>query len=83
MWQSPDLEQIEKSLSYFQEVARASLIEHLADCILYDKKPVASTEHAVHVLEIMLKAKQSAVDGKAVELQTSFKIREDGLLCLQ
>jgi predicted dehydrogenase len=82
MWQSPDLEQVEKSLSYFQEIARAALIEHLADCILNDKKPVASAEHAVHVLEIMLKAQQSAGDGKAIELQTSFKIREDGRISL-
>jgi hypothetical protein len=30
----------------------------------------------------MLKAQQSAGDGKAVELQTSFKIREDGPISL-
>jgi predicted dehydrogenase len=72
MWESPDLEQSQESLAYFQEIARASLIEHLADCIIHDQMPVASAEHAVHVLEIMLKAKQSAREGKTLDLQTSF-----------
>ena len=47
-------------------------VEHLADCILNDKEPMISAEHARHVLEIMLKAAQSAREGQALDLETSF-----------
>jgi predicted dehydrogenase len=56
----------------FAELARGVLIEHLADCIRDHTQPVASGRHARHVLELMLAAQQSAVEGKAVDVGTVF-----------
>jgi len=56
----------------FKELARASLIEHLADSLRDGVAPLASAEHARHALEIMLAAERSARDGVAVELSTTF-----------
>jgi predicted dehydrogenase len=63
---------VHASFNYYQDFARASMIAHLADCIQQDSQPVISGEHAVHVLEIMLKALQSAREGRALELETTF-----------
>lgn len=45
---------------------------HFVECIREDKKPVISAEHARHVLEIMLKAYESAKSGQAQRLATTF-----------
>jgi predicted dehydrogenase len=61
--------------SYFQAPASWSLaqgVEHLADCILEDRQPVISAEHARHVLEIMLKAGEAAREGRTRALETTF-----------
>ena len=47
-------------------------VAHLAECILEDKGPAISGEHARHALEIMIKAKESARQGRALELETTF-----------
>jgi len=47
-------------------------IVHFVECIREDKKPVISGEHAKHVLEIMLKAYESAKSGQAQRLATTF-----------
>jgi predicted dehydrogenase len=52
--------------------ARAILVDHLVTCILEDKHPVVSAEHARHALEIMNKAIESARTGRALELTTTF-----------
>ena len=52
--------------------ARAILVDHLVNCILEDKHPVVSAEHARHALEIMNKAIESARSGKALDLTTTF-----------
>jgi hypothetical protein len=36
------------------------------------RKPIATPEHALHVLEIMLKAQQSAREGRSLVLESSF-----------
>lgn len=72
-WESPGLDEVQASFNYYQDVARASMIAHLADCIQQDSQPVVSGEHAVHVLEIMLKALQSAREGRSLELETTFR----------
>ena len=54
------------------DLRRASLVDHLADCILEDKHPVASAEHARHALEIMIKALESAKSGQVLDLTTTF-----------
>jgi predicted dehydrogenase len=46
-------------------------IMHLIDCILEDKDPVPSGEHARHVVEIIEKAYQAAREGRALELTTT------------
>lgn len=47
-------------------------VEHLIDCILEDKEPVPSGEHARHVLEIMNKCMEAARTGRTQELTTTF-----------
>jgi len=47
-------------------------ILHLADCVIKDKAPEISAEHARHVIEIIQGVYDSARSGKAVELKTSF-----------
>ncbi len=44
---------------------------HLIDCILEDKDPIPSGEHARHVVEIIEKAYQSAREGRTLELVTT------------
>lgn len=46
--------------------------EHFVNCLLEREAPILTAEHATHVLEIMLKAQQSVVEGRALELETSF-----------
>lgn len=47
-------------------------VEHLIDCILTGTPPIASIDHAIHVIEIMEAATTSSRSGQAVELQTTF-----------
>jgi predicted dehydrogenase len=44
---------------------------HLVDCILEEKDPIPSGEHARHVVEIIEKTYQSAREGRALELTTT------------
>jgi predicted dehydrogenase len=44
---------------------------HFIDCALGTAEPVLTAEHALHVLEIMLAARTSAAEGRAVTLETS------------
>lgn len=43
-------------------------IEHLVDCIQQARKPVLSLDAALHVIEVIEKAAQSAREGKMVEV---------------
>ena len=47
-------------------------LNHLVDCILNKTKPLVTPEHALHVLEIMLKAQQSGREGRALEFDSTF-----------
>jgi predicted dehydrogenase len=47
-------------------------IMHLVDCIVADRRPSASAEHARHVIEIIEGIYASARAGRAVELATTF-----------
>jgi predicted dehydrogenase len=47
-------------------------IAHWAECILQGKKPILSSEHARHVVEIMEKAVSASLTGQAQELTTTF-----------
>jgi predicted dehydrogenase len=46
---------------------------HFVDCLLEREKPILTAEHAIHVLEIILKAQASAKEGTALELETTFE----------
>jgi hypothetical protein len=48
------------------------LVEHLVDCLRDGAPPITSAEHARHVVEITLKAQESARTGRAIELTTAF-----------
>jgi predicted dehydrogenase len=45
---------------------------HLADCILEDRDPLISAEHARHVVEIIEKVYESARAGRTLDLATTF-----------
>ncbi|MBI4605750.1 MAG: Gfo/Idh/MocA family oxidoreductase [Planctomycetes bacterium] len=47
-------------------------LRHLIECIRTGTRPVATPEHAYHVLEVMLQAQASARDGAAREVRSSF-----------
>ncbi len=47
-------------------------ITHLIDCLETGASPLNTPEHALHVLEVMLTAEESAKKGKALELETTF-----------
>jgi predicted dehydrogenase len=75
-WITPTFEEIDADRRRTDSLAQAVVLDHLADCILGGKRPVLSAEHALHVLEIMLKAEESARTGQAVELTTTFEAPE-------
>jgi predicted dehydrogenase len=72
MWESPNLASVMQAEARGRELGRAVMIEHLFDCLAHDSQPIVSGEHAVHVLEIMRKAIQSAREGVALDLETSW-----------
>jgi predicted dehydrogenase len=47
-------------------------IEHLVDCIQNDQAPLLSIVHALHVVEIIEKAAQSATEGQALAIESTF-----------
>lgn len=47
-------------------------LRHMIDCIRTGAKPLNTPEHAYHALEVMLKAKESAREGRAVEINSEF-----------
>jgi predicted dehydrogenase len=47
-------------------------LRHLVDAIRDGTRPVATAEHALHVLEIVLKAQASAREGKAIPIESTF-----------
>lgn len=53
-------------------LARAVLVDHLADCVRTGERPVLSADHARHALEIMLKVEESARTGRVLDLSTTF-----------
>jgi predicted dehydrogenase len=48
-------------------------IRHLVECIQSGETPTMAPEHAYHVLEIMVRALESAREGKAKTLTTTFE----------
>ena len=46
--------------------------DHFVNVIEGKEAPIMTAEHATHILEIMLKAKESAAEGRALDLETTF-----------
>jgi predicted dehydrogenase len=47
-------------------------LNHLIDCIHNGTQPIVTAEHALHVLEIMLKARQAGREGRALTVESTF-----------
>lgn len=47
-------------------------LTHLVDCLEAGKQSLNTPEHAFHVLEVMLKAEESARDGVALDINSTF-----------
>lgn len=48
-------------------------LRHMVESLHANKEPIVAKEHAYHVLEIILKAQQSAKEGRALPVESSFK----------
>jgi predicted dehydrogenase len=51
-------------------------LRHLVECIRDNKLPLVTPDYALHVLEIMLKAQQSGREGRAIAIESTFKLPE-------
>ena len=47
-------------------------LRHLVECIRKGERPLVTPEHALHVLEIILKAQQSGREGRAMAVESTF-----------
>ena len=63
---------IKPELEISEPTTRAVGIAHVVDCLLDGVDLVLTPEHARHVIEIMNKAQESARQGRALELETTF-----------
>ena len=48
-------------------------LRHLVECLRQGTKPLVTPEHALHVLEVMLKAQVSGRDGRAQAVESTFE----------
>jgi predicted dehydrogenase len=48
-------------------------VEHLVDCVEQGAEPIASVEHALHVIEVLEAAALSAAEGRAVPVDSDFR----------
>jgi predicted dehydrogenase len=71
-WQDLEDEAARSASARFRHLSRTVIIEHMADCLDTHTAPVLGPQHARHVLEILVGAQQSARDGVAVPLRTTF-----------
>jgi predicted dehydrogenase len=71
-WARLDLSHLNERQRHVDLVRRAVLVGHLADCLRDGVQPELSLAHARHVLEIMLKAGESARTGLTLDLETGF-----------
>ena len=49
-------------------------LAHLVECARTGRKPLVTPEHARHVLEIMLKAQESAKEGRRIAIESRFEL---------
>ena len=48
-------------------------LRHFVECVRNGTTPLATPEHALHVLEIMLKAQQAGREGRTLEIESTFE----------
>ena len=48
-------------------------IEHLLDCIVADRRPLASLLHALHVVDVIETAARSAAEGRMLDVEHGFE----------
>jgi len=48
-------------------------LRHFIECVHNGTRPLATPEHALHVLEIMLKAQQASQEGRMLEIESTFE----------
>ena len=53
-------------------------IMHMVDCVLNDKEPAVSAEHARHVIEIIELGYKAAETGQTQDMTTTFTLNEVG-----
>ena len=51
-------------------------LPHLIDCVRKKQRPLVTPEHAYHVLEIMLAARASGRDGRALDIKSTFSVEK-------
>jgi predicted dehydrogenase len=51
-------------------------LRHFVECIHAGTPPLVTPEHALHVLEIMLKAPQASRDGRMLEIESTFELSQ-------
>ena len=51
-------------------------IMHMVDCVLHDKEPAISAEHARHVIEVIELGYKAAETGQTQDVTTTFTLRE-------
>jgi predicted dehydrogenase len=71
-WITPTMQEHEAAMRKASSRGQALVLEHLADCVVDGTAPILSAEHARHVLEIMIRAGESARSGASLELTTTF-----------
>lgn len=76
-WVLPDMEEVEDEMAWTSRLRRAILVDHLVNCVNHGATPVLNAEHARHELEIMLKAAQSAREGRVLDLATTFSFPDE------
>ncbi len=73
-WVSPESLDALPRPNHAARYSRAVLIDHLADCLSGDSRPITGVHKARHVLEIMLAARTAAHEGRTVSLTTTFTL---------
>jgi predicted dehydrogenase len=56
-------------------------LRHLVECVQERARPVTTPEHAYHVLEILVKAKESGRDGQAKAIESRFPLPDPSRSC--
>ncbi len=73
-WTVPDLSARAAESERLFGLYRAVLVDQLADEVLGGTPSLLNSDHARHILEITLKAQESASTGRPIDLDTTFTL---------